>query len=288
MVKTVDEAFNLLLSWMISSETENSKASSHRASIEACLKSNFGLTSMFRAGSFGHGTSVSGYSDVDYFAVIPANNLPSNSATALRNLKEALSSRFSLTDVWVDSPAVAVQFGTQRWERHEITPVYFLENKAEFNVYGMPNRYGEWMRSSPTGLNSYTNTQNDRLAKKAKHLVRLIKSWNYYCDVGLRSIYIELRVSEYLSGETSVVYPIDVLRALGHLQSKDLASMRDPLGLGANIYPCSDAAKAGAISKLNSAVTRARKAIDANGEGNAALAFEWWDKVFNYQFPSYN
>ncbi|MBX3480823.1 MAG: nucleotidyltransferase [Caulobacter sp.] len=287
MAKTVDEAFTLFLSWMISSETENSKASSHRASIEACLKSNFGMSSLFRAGSYGHGTSVSGYSDVDYFAVIPANNLSSNSSTALRALKDALAKRFPNTDVWVDSPAVAVQFGTEKWERHEITPAYFIERVQEFNVYGMPNRYGDWMKSSPTGLNTYTNIQNDRLSKKAKHLVRLIKSWNYNCSAGLRSIYIELRVAEYLSGESSVIYPIDTLRALRHLQSKELASMRDPLGLGANIYPCSDAVKPGALSKLNSAVARATKAIDADRQGDTALAFEWWDKLFNYAFPSH-
>ena len=33
------------------------------------------MTNFFRSGSFGYGTSVSAYSDVDYFAVIPSVNL---------------------------------------------------------------------------------------------------------------------------------------------------------------------------------------------------------------------
>jgi hypothetical protein len=285
--KDVFEAFNTLLGWVTPSETETTKAASHRSSIKSCLEANFGMTSFFRAGSFGHGTSVSGHSDVDYFAVIPAANLKQDSSISLRQMKEALAKRFSLTDVYVDSPAVAVQFGTAKWERHEITPAYFVRATDGFNVYGIPDRYSGWMNSSPTGLNSYTNVQNERLSKKAKQLVRLVKLWNYNNNAGIRSIYIELRVSEYLSKESSIIYPIDVLRALRHMQTKELASMRDPLGLGANINPCSDALKPAALSKLNTAVARAQKAEDARNAGQASDAFGWWDKVYNGGFPAY-
>lgn len=287
MTRDVNEAFDNLLGRIVPSETETAKAANHRASIKSCLELNFGMTNFFRAGSFGHGTSVRGYSDVDYFAVIPTANLKKDSSVTLRQLKEALAARFPLTDVYVDSPAVAVQFGTEKWERHEIIPADFVRSTNGFNVYDMPNRYGDWLNSSPTGLNGIANTQNDRLSKKAKPLIRLVKLWNYYNLVGIRSIYIELRVSEYLAGETSIVYPIDVARALRHMQIKELASMRDPLGLGANINPCSDAAKPGALSKLSSAVTRAAKAVESRNLGNNAEAFGWWDKVYNGGFPAY-
>lgn len=287
MTKDVYEAFNLLLSWIVPSETETTKAASHRGSIKSCLELNFGMTNFFRAGSFGHGTSVRGYSDVDYFAVIPTVNLKADSASTLRRVKEALAARFPLTEVYVDSPAVAVQFGTEKWERHEITPVDFVKVEHGFSIYDMPDRYGGWMKSSPLALNAHTNVCNDRLSKKAKQLVRLIKLWNYYNDAGIRSIYIEMRVVEYLAGESSILYPIDVLHALRHMQRKELAAMHDPLGLGAKLYPCSDAVKPGALSKLNSAVMRAEKAEGARSEGKMADAFGWWDRVFNGEFPAY-
>ncbi len=287
MAKTVSEGFEVLRGWITPTETETTKAASHRTSIEACLKANFGMTNFFRAGSFGHGTSVSGYSDVDYFAVIPSGNLANDSAVALRNVKDVLAARFPQTGVYVDSPAVAVPFGTEAWERHEITPAYFKQTTSGFNVYGMPNRYGKWMLSSPTGLNSYTNTQNDRLSKKAKQVVRFVKAWNYYSGAGIRSIYIELRVAQYLSTEASVVYPIDVKGALRHMSTKGLAAMRDPLGLGADIYPCTDPVKPTALSKLNTALTRAEKACAADAAGNPREALEWWDKVYSGSFPGY-
>lgn len=287
MTKDVHEAFSMLLSWIVPSETETTKAASHRASIKACLESNFGMTNFFRAGSFGHGTSVRGYSDVDYFAVIPTANLKMDSAATLRAVKEALAARFSLTDVYVDSPAVAVQFGNEKWEKHEITPVDFVKSERGFSVYDMPNRYGGWMHSSPLALNAHTNVCNDRLAKKAKQLIRLVKLWNYNNNVGIRSIYIEMRVVEYLASESTILYPIDVRNALRHMQKKELAAMHDPLGLGAKIFPCSDAVKSGALSKLNSAVVRADKAEEARNNGQMADAFGWWDRVFNGGFPAY-
>jgi hypothetical protein len=50
---------------------ETSATVSHRASIKACLENNFGLKRFTRIGSFGNGTNVSGYSDVDYLACLP-------------------------------------------------------------------------------------------------------------------------------------------------------------------------------------------------------------------------
>lgn len=288
MAKTVSEGFDILLRWILPSGTETAKATLHRASIKACLENNFGMTSFFQVGSFGnHGTSVRGFSDVDYFSVMPNKNLKKDSSVTLRQVKEALAVRFPSTPVYVDSPAVAVQFGTEKWERHEITPVELLSVSNGYNVYDMPDRYGGWMKSSPMALNAYVNKQNDRLSKKAKHLIRLVKLWNYYNGVGVRSIYIEALVTEYLAGESTIIYAADVYRALRHIQIKALASMRDPTSLGANINPCSDAAKPGALSKLNTAVIRAQKAVEAENAGKNAEAFEWWDKLYNGGFTAY-
>lgn len=287
MAGTVNEAFDTLLTWIKPTEVETSSAASHRQSIEACLKANFGMTSFFRAGSFGHGTSVSGYSDVDYFAVIPSANLKADSSAALRDIREALERRFPNTGAYVNSPAVAIPFGNRLSERHEITPAFVDDTSKAYTVYGIPDRASGWMKSAPLGHNSYTNVENDRLNKKAKQVIRFVKLWNYRLGGGIRSLYIELRVIEYLKNETTVVFPIDVKNAFRHMVNKGLAAMQDPLGLSGWIYPCTDAVKPGALSKLNSAMTRAEKALDANSGNKVADAFAWWSMVFDGYFPSY-
>src|SRR5947209_5847805 len=68
MPRTVAEGFKDFLASLTPSSLESSASMSHRASIEACLKNNFVLNRLFRTGSTGNGTSISGSSDVYYCA----------------------------------------------------------------------------------------------------------------------------------------------------------------------------------------------------------------------------
>lgn len=72
MATTVDEGFRVFHGRLTPTQTEVDAASSHRASVEAKLNSSFGVTNFFQSGSYGNGTSVRKYSDVDYFASIPS------------------------------------------------------------------------------------------------------------------------------------------------------------------------------------------------------------------------
>jgi hypothetical protein len=47
-------------------------------------------TEFFRAGSFGNGTSVRNFSDVDYFAIIPTKHLTQNSTSSLTKVWRVL------------------------------------------------------------------------------------------------------------------------------------------------------------------------------------------------------
>jgi tRNA nucleotidyltransferase (CCA-adding enzyme) len=75
MPRTIEEGFRDFLTNLTPSTTESQAAKSHRASIEACLRNNFGLHRFVRIGSFGNGTSISGFSDVDYLACLPTSTL---------------------------------------------------------------------------------------------------------------------------------------------------------------------------------------------------------------------
>jgi tRNA nucleotidyltransferase (CCA-adding enzyme) len=124
MATTIDAAFNEFLNNLRATRVETATAASHRASIEARLQASFGMTSFFRTGSFGNGTNITGYSDVDYFAVIPTTNLKRNSAASLEEVAKALRERFPLTDgIRIDSPGVRVPFGLDGAEATEIVPV---------------------------------------------------------------------------------------------------------------------------------------------------------------------
>ena len=287
MARTVDEAFTLLVDRLKPSETETAKAAAHRASIEACLRSNFALTSMFRSGSFGHGTSVSGVSDVDYFARIPAQNLWQNSNYSLQQVKTALQARFPTTSIVVRSPVVVIPFGNEGGERHEIAPAYLNGTRNGYDAYAIPDRAGGWMDASPIAHNKWVNAINDKHNKKVKQLIRLVKYWNIMNDGGVRSFYLELRTAEFSHSQSSIIYRYDVSSVFATLINKNLAGMQDPQGISGLVQPCTEAVKASALSKLNTASTRASNALAAERSGTISDAFGWWNKVFNGTFPAY-
>src|SRR5437867_963254 len=121
MPLTVEAAFDQFLPSLATSQSETQSAASHRASIEARLRADFGLKTLFRTGSFGAGTNVRWFSDVDYFAVIPTANLKLNSGSSLTAVAESLRGRFPLTpNIRVHAPGVQVPFGDEGSEAVEV------------------------------------------------------------------------------------------------------------------------------------------------------------------------
>lgn len=287
--RTVDEGFRDFLTRLTPSTVESEAAKNHRASIKACLEANFGLKRFFRTGSFGNGTSISGYSDVDYFASIPTEKLKNNSSTSLTEIKDVLAIRFPNTGVKVSCPAICLPFGTNAKEMTEVVPADFVSNNDGIHVYEIPDCSGGWMNASPDAHNAYVRTVDQKLNGKVKPLIRFIKAWKYYNNVPISSFYLELRVAKYADGESSIVYDIDVKSVFAHLSNVSLAKIQDPAGISGLISPCSSDVKLeDAKSKLNTALVRATKAREASDKQNVSDAFYWWNLVFNGNFPGYN
>lgn len=287
MPKTVDEAFRIFLERLTPTALEARGAISHRASVDSCLRSAFGSVRLFRSGSFGHHTSVRGWSDTDYFAVLPERRLAPNSARTLAKVRDVLALRFPRTCVSIRTPAVVLPFGNTAAERLEVIPAGHQGRLMDFEVFVIADGEGGWKQASPLAHNSYVNEQNVRLDNKLKAIIRLLKKWNCEKSGRIRSVYLELRVAEFAKGRKSILFPRDVLGALKHLHDRQLALMRDPVGLVGYIRPCTDAAKPTALSRLETALTRAQKAVDLERVGQIEEAFHFWNLLFGGTFPSY-
>ena len=180
MPRTVDEGYRDFLVKLTPSSGETAAAKKHRQSIEQCIRTNFGLNRFWRTGSFGNGTSISGYSDVDYMACIPTDKLQQNSSSSLADLRRVLDARFARTGVHTACPAVVVPFGTDKKETTEITPSDCVDVSADYPVYDIPSCDGDWLRSSPDAHNNYVRAIDQSLSHKVKPLVRFVKAWNYF------------------------------------------------------------------------------------------------------------
>lgn len=291
MVKTIEEGFWEFHSRLTPNDSESSMAAGHRASIETCLKDNFCTnTTIFRTGSFGFGTSICGFSDVDYFAAIPRDNLSQNSSYTLQRVRDALQARFPTTPVSVRTPAVAVFFGGGE-QVTEVVPADYLSESigyGGYRIYDIPDGNSGWVNSSPDKHKGWIRQLDAKYSGKIKPLIRFVKAWKYYMNVPINSFYIELRVAKYASEQDRIVYSIDLLYFLKQLLNCGLASIQDPMGISGLVPSCATPnQKDDALSKLNTAVTRAEKALSNEEAGYIKEAFDWWALLFGGKFPNY-
>jgi hypothetical protein len=289
MPRTVDEGFRELLTKLTPSDYESEAAKGHRYSIKTRLELDFGYVPRFtRIGSFGNGTSISGYSDVDYLACLPADTLTTDSNYSLQKVRNSLDGRFPSTGVRVSCPAVVCPFGNTAAETTEVVPAFYSKEANGYKAYGIADCAGGWMNASPDAHNEYVRSVDNKLSNKVKPLIRFIKAWKYFRQVPISSFYLELRVAKYAYGESSIIYDMDVKRVLCQLRDCGLADMQDPMGFSGYIPACKTQwLKEDALSKLETAATRAEKAREATGKDNISSAFDYWRLLFNDQFPTY-
>lgn len=289
MAKTVEDGFEAFLKRLIPSKTEHKKVTKHKQTVHRCLKNKFKCSRFFDIGSYGNGTGVRHHSDTDYFAILPSDMLHHKSDVALRNTKDELKKTFPNTKIEVKTPVIKIHFGEFASETMEVIPCYFygleVTKLGDFQKFRIPYGDGNWYHSSPKAHKAYVEKQNKKFDGELKSLIRLIKAWKYYNDVPIESFYLELNATKYAEKEKSIYYDIDLMCFFRFLCEKKLADIRDPMGVS-GLIPASKTPKMQeeALSKLNTALTRARKALEAKQKGNIKEALDWWHLLFNKKF----
>lgn len=249
-------------------------AKSHKDSIEARLNSVLGVHRMFEIGSLRHGTGVWNYSDADYLVSMKGIQ-PGSPWTMLTKIKEALEGRFTTTTITIRQPSVVCHFSDGIVE---VVPGYIESDGG----YMIANPAGDWMKTFPEDHNRYVNTVNTKHNGGAKRLARQLKIWKYRRNVPVSSCYLEMRAAKYMDGQSSYSEILDLYYALNHLKTAQLAAMNDPTGLGSRFGSCSsDASKVDALSKLDTAVSRAEKATNYWIKSDHSNAIEQLKLLFN-------
>ncbi|MGP5391341.1 SMODS domain-containing nucleotidyltransferase [Glutamicibacter arilaitensis] len=240
-------------SW-IPSPTQFDGARGHRTEIEKKLDAKLGIFRMFEIGSLRHGTGIYHHSDADYLVSLKGSQ-PISPWTALNNVKAALQERFPYTTIVVRQPAVVCRFNDGDVE---VVPGYITPSG-----YSIPDPTGGWMITHPEEHNTWVNDVNRNLDGAAKKLARQVKIWKYQRNVPVSSCYLEMRAAKHIDGESSYNPVWDLYLTFRKLQTAQLGAMNDPTGLGSRFTATSsDASRLDALSKLNTAVSRAEKAKD--------------------------
>jgi hypothetical protein len=253
--------------------TQFDAARRHRGSIEARLDAYLGLREMFEIGSLRHGTGVWQYSDADFLASLKGIQ-PGSPWTMLNKVKDTLQERFPSTTVVIRRPAVVCRFS----DGHvEVVPAY-----PDTSGYWIANPSDGWMKTYPKDHNQYVNDINKKHNGAAKRLARQLKIWKYLRNVPVSSCYLEMRSAKHLDGETTYSALWDLYLTLSKMHDAGLAAMNDPTGLGSRFGSCSsESNRQDALSKLSTAVNRARKAKDFYHSSDNEKAIEQLKLLFN-------
>ena len=249
-------------------------ARSHRAAIEVRLDTYLGVHEMFEIGSLRHGTGIWLYSDADYLVSLKGVR-PDSPWTMLSKVKDQLQTRFPSTTVTTRRPAVVCKFSDGDVE---VVPGY----PATGGGYWIANPADGWMLTHPKDHNKYVTEVNTKHGGAVKKLARQVKIWKYKRNVPVSSCYLEMRTAKHMDGESSYSPLWDLYLSLKKMRDAALASMNDPTGLGSRFGSCSsETNRLDAMSKLNTAVSRALQAKDYAHEGYESLAIEQLKLLFN-------
>ena len=291
MVNTLEQGFDKFIRGLVPTKTERKKSVSHKKSVEGCFRNKLNCHLFFETGSFGNNTGVRHHSDTDYFAVFRDTQTINDSSYLLKKSKKELQKTFWRTAerIRINSPSVTIPFGQYASENIEVTPCFYdgliYTPHGRRKTYAIPDGFGDWMLSSPQAHTAYVRAENKRLGKRLKPLIRLVKAWKFYQNVPISSFYLELRVTKFAKNKNKIFYDADLYRFIKSLHKIELARIIDPMRVSGYVYPClTDRKREDALSKLNTAYSRAEKAYNQR-KRNIDKCFYWWNMFFGDKFP---
>jgi hypothetical protein len=292
MPRTLEIAFDQFHAQLKPTQAVTEAATRHRASIKSSIEKIYTLNYFFQSGSSGNATDIRYYSDVDYMAIIPTSQLKVNSDTMLRKIRDQLDYTFPRTNVHISSPAIVVPFGAFGVETTEVVPGDLRSWNGDVPIFEIADGHGGWLKTAPKAHNAYVTEINKKYNFTVKMFIRFIRAWKYYNGVDISSFYLEMRAAKYTDsycdGKRFLSFIIDLHYFFKFLSDYNLPSLQDPTGNVGYISACStEAKKATALSRVNTAATRTEKAMNAHMAGNDKDAFYWLNLLFNDKFPNY-
>lgn len=198
----------------------------------------------------------------------------------LQEVKGVLLAAFPKTDIKGDGPVVKVPFSAYNVE---LAPAFILTNKRHYVC--MTNDGGSYKEADYEAETKLISDSNTRSSEKTRELIRVMKRWQAYCDVPIKSFWIELIAVEFLStwpyyDKSREYYDWMVRDFLKHLVNKEYGNVFAP-GTYEQMYLGN-----AWTSKAKTARDRAEKACNLE-KTDAAAAGDEWQKIFGPDIPKY-
>jgi hypothetical protein len=166
----------------------------------------------------------------------------------------------------------------------EIAPAFICSEDEVSYIVCDTKGGGRYMKTKPFHEIAELDAADGRTNGNARPLIRMLKCWQAYCTVPIRSFYLELLAIEFLDGwaynrENIFYYDWMCRDFLGWMISRANRTVSAP-GAG-EIMAIGDVWK----TKAESAYNRAIKACDFECANHMVEAGDEWQKIFGTDIP---
>jgi hypothetical protein len=287
----VADRFGTFLSNIALTEAQRQDGATKRASVCVVLNdkyysSNSGTSNSLYVGSWGKSTRIRPPRDVDVLFSLPKSVydrfervVGNKQSQLLQEIRGALQASFPNTAIRGDGPVVIVPFQSYAVE---LLPAFKLQNGR----YWIPITLngGSYKEFDPDAEIKKVQDSNDKTGNNTRDLIRMMKCWQGYCSVPLKSFHIELIAIEFLdqwahAGKSKVYYDWMMRDFFSFLLGKANLYVFAP-GTYELMY-LGDAWK----SRAQTAYDRAVKATQYEADKKPTSAGEEWQKIFGIDIP---
>lgn len=155
----------------------------------------------FFVGSWGKDTAIRPPRDVDVYFLLPVavyhrfqSHIWNRQSTLLQEVKNRLAITYHNTDMRGDGQVVVVNFGSYSVE---VVPAFLLQNSR----YWICNTHdgGFYKETDPWAEVNYIEAVDKANNHNLRPLIRMLKAWQAYCSVPIKSFQLELLAAAFLA-----------------------------------------------------------------------------------------
>lgn len=154
-------------------------------------------------GSFGRGTAIDGFSDVDILFKMPSEEKrrfdsyeTNGQSNLLQEIKKILKTTYSKTDISGDGQVVVIDFDDCKFE---LVPVF--ENNDGSFLYPDTHDGGSWKKTDPKKEIEAFNELNRKSSGNLKSLCKMLRPWKNKSNVAISGLLLDTLVYNFISND---------------------------------------------------------------------------------------
>lgn len=292
MARTILESFKTFKANLEITGLQSDTVSKRQQGVRDAAKNGLDVLDSFLSGSYSRQTLIAPLkqADIDIIVVLDSkyfynyNGQNGGQAGLLDLLKRVLKKTYPTTpDISRNGQAVTIQFTDFAVD---VVPAFNRQGGG----YLIPNSITQtWLSTDPKKHVQIFSDANQSHVGNLVPLIKMLKAWNRTTNSFLRSFHLEAMVLQILNNITISDFPSGARYVFDKGRDYVTKKNPDPAGYGDDVgaYLNTEDKVKNAMSRFETAYTRALKAEDLARRGLVSDAVNMWRTVFGDYFPAY-